>query len=128
MRRYGMTTIARWLSEELPKGVTAYIENNGRLFELMKLVAVNGKLAPELRMLADKLGRFTPVGSYVSLDTKVILSLSENLAGIELATIAGQLAPAATGSWAMPLAPVEGKATTDECLDSMKICSSMFCG
>jgi hypothetical protein len=56
MRRYGTTTIARWLSEELPSDVVAYVEYNGRLFELMKLVAVNGKLIPELRTLADRLG------------------------------------------------------------------------
>jgi hypothetical protein len=60
MRRYGVTTIARWLSEELPNGITAYVENQGRLFELMKIVAVNGRLIPELRTLADTLGCRTP--------------------------------------------------------------------
>jgi hypothetical protein len=95
----------------------------------MKLVAVNGKMVPELRpRLADRLGRFTPTGNYVSLDTEVILSLSENLAGVEIATIAGELVPAATGSWAMPMTPVERKATTNVCIDNEKVCGSIFCG
>jgi len=101
MQRFGVTTIARWLSEKLPPDVVAYVEYNGRLFELMKLVAMNGKLIPELRTLTDRLGKFTPVNSYVNLDTVVILSMSENLAGIKIAAIAGQLEPAAAGSWAL---------------------------
>jgi len=100
MRRFGVTTIARWLSEELPPGITAYVENKGRLFELMKLVAMNGKIAPELRTPADSLGRFYPF-DYVTLDTQVVLSMSENLAGVKMTAIAGQLVPAAAGSWAL---------------------------
>ena len=99
MKRFGVTTISRWLCEELPQGVTAYIEYRGRLFELLSLGAVNGALRPVLRTLADWQEAFNPLVS-VTLDTPVILSMREKLAGMAVAEIKDDLAPAASNSWA----------------------------
>jgi hypothetical protein len=114
------------LSEELPPDVVAYVEYEGRLFELMKLVAVNGRLIPELRTLADKLGRFSPVNNFVRLDTTVILSTTGNLAGVEVAAIAGQLEPAAAGSWALYGRVLAENTPTNRVVEES--IASVFCG
>lgn len=49
MRRYGATTIARWLAEELPEGVRSYIEACGKLHELVGIDGTSGHLRPRLR-------------------------------------------------------------------------------
>jgi len=92
MQHFGVTTINHWLSEKLPPGVTAYVEHTGRLFELLRVVATNGKLIPEIRSrFYGGLGGFAPRDTYVNLNTLVILAVDENLAGVPMTSIEAQL-------------------------------------
>ena len=87
MKRYGATTIARWLTEELPEGVLAYIENRGTLHELVGLEAINGHLTPRVKVqrVRGSGGTFTVLcDARLTMGTLVILSLNENLACVTL--------------------------------------------
>ena len=103
MKRFGVTTIARWLGEELPEGVRAYVECRGTLMELLGLVKMD---TPRLLVNARPLNIPTgdvprPLRIRVGKRTPVILSLDKNLSGVKLAELEGDLAPAASNSWAM---------------------------
>jgi hypothetical protein len=105
MYRFGATTVARWLAEELPEGARAFIEDSDTLYELIGLEATNGRLVP--RVLAPYKwwpGGKTPLLGWIklTLDTPVILTQGENLAGKTLAAISPQICRAATGSHALP--------------------------
>ena len=99
MKRFGVTTISRWLGEELPPGVSAYLEYQGKLFELLRVEGGSGKLSPILKTLATRFRDFRP-RMFVTLDTPVILSTHEELAGVLVTKIKDDLAPAASNSWA----------------------------
>jgi len=129
MSRFGAITVARWLSEKLPPRVKAYVELDGKLFELLAIQACNAKIKPTLRTLLDDFGRFTPTHNCVQLDTIVVLSLGENLAGVDAKTILSQTVPAAIGSWALPLGRGEPKVIPEKILDDDYASTfSMFCG
>ncbi len=53
MRRYGVTTVSRWLAEELPTGVLSYIEACGTLHELIAIEATSGHLLPRATCARD---------------------------------------------------------------------------
>ena len=128
MKRFGVTTVARWLGEELPPGVTAYTEYRGRLFELLRLEAVSGSLFPTLRTLADRRGQFSPPNTVVNLETPVILSLCENLAGTKLAELEGDLVAAATNSWATTDLINRSQINKVNAKDEIHPCYGHYCG
>jgi hypothetical protein len=101
MRRYGATTIARWLAEELPAGVRSYIEENGKLYELVGLEASSGRIMPKMRHRWSR-SVFVPRATRLAMATPVILSMGENLAGKSLRSISSQVGGAALGSFALP--------------------------
>lgn len=101
MQRLGATTIARWLTEELPKGVRAYFEDGGTLFELVGLEATSGHIVPKMRHRWSR-SVFIPRACRLAMGTPVILSTGENLAGVELSSLSSQIVRAALGSFAMP--------------------------
>jgi hypothetical protein len=63
----------------------------------------------------------------VNLDTVVILSVSENLAGIKTTAIAGQLEPAAAGSWALHGRILAENTPINRVVEE-SLNSSVFCG
>lgn len=101
MRRYGVTTVACWLVEELPEGVRSYIEENGKLHELVGIDGTSGHLRPRLRAgLRGRLFINLRSPTRLAMTTPVILSRGERLAGKSLATISSQIGRAALGSHA----------------------------
>ena len=102
MHRYGATTVARWLAEEMPAGVRSYIEACGTLHELIAVEATSGRLLPRLRVLGRRLTFHVPRATRLAMATPVILSLGENLAGKALDSISSQVGHAALGSHALP--------------------------
>ena len=103
MKRFGVTTIARWLGEELPEGVRAYIQHRGTLLELLRLVKMDSpRLLVNVRPLNIPEGDVTrPLRMRVGKGTPVVLSVSEDLMGVNVDELEGDLAPAASNSWAM---------------------------
>ncbi len=101
MERYGVTTIARWLTEELPRGVRAYIEDGGTLFELVGLEATSGRLLPKLKLKGWR-SVVTFRACRLAMGTPVILSMGENLGGVKLAALSCQIVRASPGSFALP--------------------------
>lgn len=101
MYRYGATTVARWLTEELPKGVRAYIEDGGTLFELVGLEATSGRLLPRLKLKGWR-STFVTRACRLAMETPVILSTGENLAGVKLNALSSQIVRASLGSFALP--------------------------
>jgi len=116
MYRFGATTIARWLVEKLPEGVCAFIEDSGTLYELVGLEASSGRITPKVRHRWSP-SVVTPRAARLWLDTPVILTQGENLAGRTLAAISPQICSAATGSYALPGCRVL-KGTTDKVLQT----------
>ena len=101
MKRFGVTTVARWISEELPEGMRAYIEHQGALLELLGLAAMGERVLVRVRPFNTPTGEvLRPLRMRVGRGATVILSLEENLAGVEMIEIADDLAPAASDSWA----------------------------
>jgi hypothetical protein len=128
--KYGVTTISRWLTEELPRGVKCYIEHRGVMLELIGVRGRNGVLTPELRPTGRgrQFSTFVPVWITVELSTQVVLSLGEELSGKSWDRISQQLRPVAPDCWALKRYLTEatnGEATvnTDNYLDS-----SVYCG
>jgi hypothetical protein len=101
MQRYGATTVARWLTEELPEGVRAYIEDDGTLFELVGLEATSGRLLPRTKLKGYGSLCITRA-CRLALGTPVILSMAKDLAGLKLATLTSQIVRASLGSFALP--------------------------
>jgi hypothetical protein len=107
MRRYGVTTVARWLAEELPEGVRSYIEACGTLHELVAIEATSGHLLPRLRVRGLRRMLHVPRATRLAMATPVILSMGENLAGKSLGSISSQVDRAAFGSFALPRSSLE---------------------
>ncbi|MHC4188435.1 MAG: hypothetical protein ACYSUB_02000 [Planctomycetota bacterium] len=111
MSQFGVTTIARWMAEQLPKGVEAYMENRGRLFRLKRISGYNGSIRPVLATLVDSNlgGEFTPYNGNHALNSAVFLSTGVDLAGVNVADIIDTVEPVCLDCWAMQ-APLEGPA------------------
>jgi len=104
MERFGATTVARWLSEEMPCEARAFIVDEvGELHELVGAEAESGRLMPRLRGPGARRRMYhVPRATRLSLSTPVILSMGENLAGKKLAALTPQVVRAAFGSFALP--------------------------
>ncbi len=101
MRRFGATTVARWLAEELPEGVRSYIEACGTLHEIVAIEGTSGHLLPRLRVPGRRM-LHVPRATRLAMATIVILSVEEDLAGKTLGSICSQIGRAALGSHALP--------------------------
>ena len=102
MQRFGATTVARWLSEELPEGVRSYIEACGTLHEMVSIEGRGGCLLPRLRVRGMLRMLHVPRATRLAMATPVILSVEEDLAGKTLGSICSQIGRAALGSHALP--------------------------
>lgn len=103
MTKYGVTTVGRWLSEELPRGVKCYIEYRSLCFELRGVAGYNGVLRPVLRPLGEsrQVVKFKPREYRITLSTQVVLSLDDELNGEPWEQVAQQLRPVAPDCWAL---------------------------
>jgi hypothetical protein len=86
-RRIGVTTVARWMAEKMPKGITAYMEHRKRLYRLRQIRATNGRLIPLLDCLLFR--QYQLDHSPCSLGTPVFLSINEDLHGVGTEKIVG---------------------------------------
>ena len=111
MYRFGATTIARWLTEELPEGVRAFIEDSDTLHELVGLEATSGRLVPRIKVQRVWGGGTSNVlrDIRLNMDTPVILTQGESLTGATLTTISSQICRAATDSHALTRSRVEAR-------------------
>jgi hypothetical protein len=128
-KKYGVTTIGRWLAEELPQGVKCYIEHHDKMFELVAVRGQNGILWPILRPLSTSwkaFQRYEPVSTTIDLNTQVVLSLGEELSGKPWDRVSQQLRPSAPNCWALTQYLTE---TTDDEATTIDIPdSSVYCG
>lgn len=101
MQRFGATTVARWLAEELPADVRSYIADCGTLHELVAIEGTSGHLLPRLRVPGRRM-LHVPRATRLAMATVVILSMKEDLAGKAMGSISSQVGRAALGSHAFP--------------------------
>ena len=103
MKQIGVTTIARWMAEQLPKDMTAYMEYKGKLFRLKRIKSYNGSIRPVFATLLDaKIGsEFTGTEDIFTLESSVFLTIDRDLAGVTIANIIDAVEPASHGCWAM---------------------------
>lgn len=115
MKRFGVTTIARWMTEPLPKSVRAYMVSQGLLCRLKRIRSYNGSIRPVLVSLLDgKLGgEFTCRQSKYTLDSTVFLSTGVDLAGIDVKDVMNSVAPACSDCWALQDEAVRASATDE---------------
>ena len=107
--KYGVTTVQRWISEGLPEGVKAYVQDrDGLLQELSSLFVSAGSL------ICDGVfgNRFE-----VNLGTPVILSRGEALDDVPMTHVQSHLEMARNGCWGL-----SGAASTDEVYALMRLC------
>lgn len=101
MRKFSITTVARWMMEPLPKGVRAYMKSQGRLYRLERIRSYNSNIQP---ILTAKFGirKFTGArkGTY-TLDSPVFLSLDTDLTGLTLEEIPEAVFLACSDCWAL---------------------------
>lgn len=81
MRQIGVTTVMRWMCEELPKNIIAFMAEGNQLYRLKRIRSYAGDLRP---VFACGKGEFT--GGKIYLDAEIFLSIS-NLAGTAIADI-----------------------------------------
>lgn len=98
--RFGATTVARWMTEPLPKDVTAYMESQGRLFRLRRVRGYNGSIQPMLAVINCS-GLSSPGQDKYTLNSTVFLSLGVDLAGVAMEDIVDAVAPACSDCWAL---------------------------
>lgn len=101
MKRFGVTTVARWMTEPLPKGVKAYMENNSRLYHLERIRSYNGDIQP---ILTTKFGirKFTwSKENTYTLGSPVFLSLGVDLTGLAVEEILDAVALVCSDCWAL---------------------------
>lgn len=129
MKRFGVTTIARWLGEETPEGVRAYVEYQGELIELLGLAAAASRPLVNVRPINIPTGHVPhPIRMRVGKRTPVILSLTEDLMGVKLDELDGDLAPVASNSWAMNTIIDRGLAKKPKRSAGTERGAGMFCG
>jgi hypothetical protein len=103
MRKVGLTTVQRWLSEKVDWGVKSYMESGGKLYELSTITGANGGIAvtlvAEFKLHAATFfagyGNYTlqsPVYLYAGKDDLTGLAID----GVELTKLG--LTPASRGS------------------------------
>jgi hypothetical protein len=129
-KKYGVTTIGRWLTEELPRGVKCYIEYRGLCFELLRVTGTNGALWPTLRYLRGTFSQdgFQPRLTMTTLSTMVVLSRDDDLHGEPWEQVAQQLRPSAPNCWALQKYLTRSTdAELNEVFDSV-VDSSVYCG
>lgn len=102
-----MVTVARWMTELLPRGMDTYMVKGGKLFRLKRIRCYNGSVRPVLECLKGRLaGEFTGEGGY-TLESPVFLSAGEDLVGVAVTDIANSVEVAGTNCWALRSAPGE---------------------
>ena len=128
VKKYGVTTISRWLFEELPQGVKSYIEYQDVMLELLGVNGYNGTLKPVLRTLGEgrMLSRFTAQGRHLDLNTQVVLSLDEELSGKPWCQVSQQLRPSAPDCWTLARYLVQS--ANDEFDVNDSVVDSIYCG
>jgi len=98
--RFGVTTIARWMTEPLPENVVAYMESGGQLYRLKRIRGYNGRVRPVLASLDHKGYTCTPENK-CTLNSVVFLSVDVDLSGVAVKDIIDAVAPACADCWAL---------------------------
>lgn len=98
MKRFGATTVVRWMAEPLPKGVRAYMASKGRLYRLKQIRSYNGFIQAVFAGVAG--GKFISRSVY-ALDSIVFLSLDVDLTGLAVEEILDAVALVCSDCWAL---------------------------
>lgn len=103
MERIGITNVARWMIDQLPKGVEAYMDNQGKLYRLKRIRSYSGKTRPVFATLftGHVGGEFTGMEDCYSLSSLVFLSTDTNLAGTPTADVTNAVEPVNSDCWAL---------------------------
>jgi len=128
-KKYGVTTLGRWLTEALPRGVKCYIEIRGRMMELLGVTGWSGALRPVLRPTGEgrMLQRFTAMHNPVTLSTQVVLSLDDELNNVDWDRVTQQLRPSAPDCCALTYY-LAGSGTVDGRVDADLPLSNLYYG
>ena len=105
MKRIGMITVGRWMTEKLPDTMNAYMELKGKLFRLKRIRCYNGHIRPIFetpwyRVAGLPYGEMRLRQQYTT-ESPVFLSMGENLVGVALADVIDSVAEAQACCWAL---------------------------
>ena len=89
MRKVGVTTVQRWLSEKVDWGVKSYMESDGKLYELSTITGANGGIAvtlvAEFKLHAATF--FAGHGNYTLQSTVFLYAGADDLAGLAVDSV-----------------------------------------
>ena len=105
MKRIGMITVGRWMTEALPDGMIAYMEHKGKLFRLREVQCFNGHLRPLFETPGCCMGAFpynaVQYRQAYTPESPVFLTMGGNLVGTPLADITDSVEEMQDRCWAL---------------------------
>lgn len=109
VRNLGVTTVARWMTEQLPKGIDAYMACSGKLFRLKRLEVTNRSIRPVLESTTGLIGSEFTTEGVCTLESPVYLSREgsreRNLVGANAADVAAAAEVVGSNCWALRSTP-----------------------
>ncbi len=114
MKSLGIITIAHWVSGEIEKGYTAYLEHKDRFARLKHVVSDGGYMRPLFYPDASILEHLSTEAGFfddwedITLSTLVFLSTDENLSGTYIDKVVTDKRFSGAVCWASKVVPTVG--------------------
>lgn len=106
MKKLAVTTVARWMTERLLSGITAYMEyQDGRLYRLERIENYNDWLQPVFTYPDSRLGEFTSEKGVYTFSSPVYLSMNPDLTKVNFADLVDTMELVATDDWVTRITP-----------------------